>query len=69
MERLLAITLFIGGTLVGAVILWLMNLYARDGRLAPAVAIIGAILGLLLFVCPQWVVGWYLLKAGKADDG
>lgn len=68
MGKFLSFVLFIGGVLVSIVLIWLMNLYVAEGFFSQPVAVIAAALGILLFVLPQWGLGFYLLlKISRAD--
>lgn len=61
MFKLLGVALIVGGLLVASVITWLMWWYVAEELLAGQTAVIGAGVGLLLFVLPQWILGVYLL--------
>lgn len=60
MQKLLSGALFIGGLLVGGIVVWLMWLYAGEGKLSQATAVGGAIVGILLLALPQMVLAAYL---------
>lgn len=60
MHRLLSVALFVGGMLVGAIVVWLMWLYAGEGKLNGITAVVGGVVGILLLSAPQIVLGAYL---------
>ena len=60
-QRLLGIALIAGGVLVGVVVMVLLNGYANDGAVTAVTATFGVILGFLLLVLPQLVLGVYLI--------
>lgn len=62
MHKWLAAGLAGGGFFVGAVLLWLMDLYVGEGLLSTAVAIAGFLAGFAVLVLPQWVLAFYLWR-------
>ena len=60
-QRLLGIALIGGGVLVGVVVMVLFNGYANNGAITAVIATFGVILGFLLLVLPQLVLGVYLI--------
>ena len=62
MSKFLGFALIIGGTLVGLILLWLMNIYWQEQRLSAGTAVAFIIVSFLLFVIPQWVIGFFLVK-------
>lgn len=68
MQKLLGAGLIIGGTLVGLILLWLMNIYVTEDKLSTTMAIFSLILGFILIVIPQWAIGFYIIKSGKSHS-
>lgn len=62
MSKFLGFALITGGTLVGLILLWLMNTYWQEQRLSTGTAVAFIIVSFLLFVIPQWVIGFFLVK-------
>lgn len=62
MNKLLGFALIIGGTLVGLILLWLLNIYWQEQRFSAGTAVAFIIVTFLIFVIPQWVIGFYLVK-------
>ncbi len=60
-QRLLAIALIIGGSLVGIVIMFMMSSYVRSGHFSTAVATLAVIIAFILLVLPQFALGIYLI--------
>ena len=62
MSKLLGIALIIGGTLVGLILFWLMNIYLDEQRFSAGTAVVFIVVTFLLFVIPQWLIGFYLVR-------
>jgi hypothetical protein len=67
MTKLLGIALLTGGSIIGLILLWLMNIYIDEQKLSLATAVAFLIVSFLLLVIPQWAFGYYLIKTGNND--
>lgn len=68
MGKTLGIILIIGGIVVGAIIVYLMNVYRGEGSLDPGAATLGMVLGFLVLVLPQLGIGAFLLMRGQQES-
>jgi len=67
MGRVLGFVLIAGGALVGIIVIVLMSVYRGEGSLSGGAATLGAALGIIVLVLPQWGVGTYLLWKGGQE--
>lgn len=65
MTKLLGIALLIGGSIIGLILLWLMNIYINEQKLSMATAVAFILITFFLLVIPQWIIGIYLVKTDK----
>jgi hypothetical protein len=68
MPQLLSGALLAGGLVVGLLMGVLMVWYVQQGLLSTAVAVIGLLLGLLIFSLPQLALGVYLIKFSRQTE-
>ncbi len=67
MGKTLGIILIIGGIIVGAIIVVLMNVYRAEGSLTAGAATLGIVIGLLVLSLPQLGFGVFLLMRGRQE--
>ncbi len=67
MGKTLGIILIIGGFVVGAIIVVLMNVYRIEGSLTAGAATLGIVIGLLVLSLPQLGFGFYLLMRDRQE--
>ena len=67
MGKTLGIILIIGGIVVGAIIVVLMNVYRAEGSLTAGAATLGTVIGLLVLSLPQLAFGAFLLLRGQQE--
>lgn len=67
MGKTLGIILIIGGIVVGAIIVVLMNVYRAEGSLTAGAATLGIVIGLLVLSLPQLGFGAYLLMRDRQE--
>lgn len=67
MGKTLGIILIIGGFVVGAIIVVLMNVYRIEGSLTAGAATLGIVIGLLVLSLPQLGFGFYLFMRDRQE--
>ena len=67
MGRFLGIALLVGGFIVGAIIIVLMNTYRNEGSLSAGAATLGTAIFLIVLVLPQLGFGAFFLWRGQQD--
>lgn len=67
MGKTLGVILIIGGIVVGAIIVVLMNVYRSEGSLTAGAATLGTVIGLLVLSLPQLGFGAFLLLRGQQE--